>query len=231
MLYVEIRVKGQIAEHWSEWFGDLEIAHVARGQAVLSGQVADQAAVYGLLARLWNFGLPLVSVNVGDTPFKGEKIHVNVRAVIERETPAGAEIILQIRNKPAEGSKCIELPGGRIEPYEPFAEALRREVREETGLELTCIRGLETRIEAPGIGTLVESLAPLAVYQTLQGPVDSLGVYFVCQADGQLLDVGDDTEAIRWVPVQDVIRWLHEDVERFSWVDRAGLLFYLQSKN
>ncbi len=52
---VEIRVKGRIDERWSEWFADLD-------ETVLSGPVVDQAALYGVLSRLRDLGLPLVSV-------------------------------------------------------------------------------------------------------------------------------------------------------------------------
>jgi len=62
MLYVEIRVKGHIDEHWSSWFEDLTIAP-AEQETVLTGDIADQAALYGVLARLRDLGLSLQSVN------------------------------------------------------------------------------------------------------------------------------------------------------------------------
>jgi hypothetical protein len=62
MLDVEIRVKGQIDAHWSSWFEDLTVEHRA-GETCITGQVADQAALYGLLARLRDLGLSLVSVD------------------------------------------------------------------------------------------------------------------------------------------------------------------------
>ncbi len=74
-------------------------------------------------------------------------IHANARAIIEREMPNGIEIVLQTRNKPHEGSQTLELPGGRIEEYEPVLTSLSREVKEETGLTLTTIEGADTRIE------------------------------------------------------------------------------------
>ena len=154
-------------------------------------------------------------------------MHYNARAIIERSGQDGTEILVQVRNKPYEGGKSIELPGGRVEAFESLVEALRREVREETGLELTSIEGLETRIETNGASTNVECIRPLAAYQTLHGPVDSMGVYFRCRAEGQLLAAGDETERPRWMPVAEIARLMKDDPEQFSFVDRAGLLFYL----
>lgn len=47
MQSVEIRVKGQIDEHWSEWFDDLMITHTEQNETVLTGLVVDQAALHG----------------------------------------------------------------------------------------------------------------------------------------------------------------------------------------
>jgi hypothetical protein len=62
MQHVEIRVKGQIDEQWSDWFSGLTIRHTDGDATILTGSVADQAALYGLIARLRDLGLPLVSV-------------------------------------------------------------------------------------------------------------------------------------------------------------------------
>ena len=66
MQRVEIRVKGQIDEHWSEWFDDLTITHTDQNETVLTGPVVDQAALHGLLAKLRDLGLPIVSVNLSE---------------------------------------------------------------------------------------------------------------------------------------------------------------------
>ena len=63
MLRVEIRVQSQIDEHWSEWFEDLTIRTTDQDETILTGDVADQSALYGLLAKLRDLGLPLLSVN------------------------------------------------------------------------------------------------------------------------------------------------------------------------
>lgn len=63
MLRAEIRVKGQIDVHWSEWFEEFEIEHTDQDETILTGDVADQAALYGLIAKLRDLGLPLISVD------------------------------------------------------------------------------------------------------------------------------------------------------------------------
>ena len=63
MPQVEIRVQGRIDEHWSDWFDDLTLMHTEEDETILSGAVTDQAALYGLLAKLRDLGLHLLSVN------------------------------------------------------------------------------------------------------------------------------------------------------------------------
>lgn len=63
MQQVEIRVKGQIARNWLEWFGGLNISHNPRGKSILTGYIHDQAELRGILSRLADLGLELISVN------------------------------------------------------------------------------------------------------------------------------------------------------------------------
>ena len=156
-------------------------------------------------------------------------MYCNCRAIIERKRDGVLELLVQMRNKPYEGSTLIELPGGRVEEFESLLDALRREVREETGLEIWYIEGQETRTETNAVVTSVECIRPFAAYQTLQGPVDSIGFYFRCLAEGQLLESGDESGHPRWMPVSEIAQLIHEDAEQFSFVDRAGLVFYLKA--
>jgi hypothetical protein len=59
----QIRVKGHLSSHWSEWFEGFTITNSENGEALLSGTILDQAALYGLLSKISNLGLPLLSVN------------------------------------------------------------------------------------------------------------------------------------------------------------------------
>lgn len=63
MLHIEITVMKRIDFNWSEWFEGMTIRHTERDKTILTGTVVDQAALYGLLAKLRNLGLALVSVN------------------------------------------------------------------------------------------------------------------------------------------------------------------------
>lgn len=62
MQEVEIRVKGQIDRVWSDWFGGLTIAHTQQGETVLAGSIRDQAELRGMIFRLADLGLELISV-------------------------------------------------------------------------------------------------------------------------------------------------------------------------
>ncbi|MFH1087876.1 MAG: hypothetical protein V1737_04745 [Chloroflexota bacterium] len=62
MEQVEIRVKGHVDEHWSDWFSGLTITHTEQGETLLTGSVADQTALYGVLSKLRDLGLQLLSV-------------------------------------------------------------------------------------------------------------------------------------------------------------------------
>jgi hypothetical protein len=62
MSVYEIRVKGHLEGRWSEWFDGLEITNLENGEALLSGEIVDQAALHGVLAKVRDLGLPLVAV-------------------------------------------------------------------------------------------------------------------------------------------------------------------------
>ena len=64
MLAVEIIVIGRIDKEWCEWLGGLALTHTEPDQTVLTGVLPDQSAVYGVIARLRDLGIPLSSVSV-----------------------------------------------------------------------------------------------------------------------------------------------------------------------
>ena len=58
----QIRVKGHLGSQWEDWFGGLTVTLEDNGETLLTGPVADQAALHGLLRKVRDLGIPLVSV-------------------------------------------------------------------------------------------------------------------------------------------------------------------------
>jgi hypothetical protein len=61
--YYEIRIKGHLDDHWAGWFEGLTLTFEETGDTLLTGLVADQAALQGLLKKVRDLGMPLISVN------------------------------------------------------------------------------------------------------------------------------------------------------------------------
>ena len=81
MIY-RIKVKGHLDRRWTEWFGGLTITLEDNGETLLTGQVADQAALHGLLRKVRDLGLPLISVTraepgQGDGPTSKQPIEAS----------------------------------------------------------------------------------------------------------------------------------------------------------
>jgi hypothetical protein len=63
---VEIRVEGYLDVTWAEWLDGFNLAHTEQDETILTGKVKDQAALYGLIAKLRDLGVKLISVNPGE---------------------------------------------------------------------------------------------------------------------------------------------------------------------
>ena len=59
----ELRIKGHLDDRWADWFEGLTITREDNGETRLTGPVVDQAALHGLLRRVRDLGIPLVSVS------------------------------------------------------------------------------------------------------------------------------------------------------------------------
>jgi len=79
----EIRLKGHLDAQWTTWFDGLNITLEEDGNTLLSGPVADQAALHGLLRKVRDLGMPLVSVNQAslleptNQPYKEKRMNTN----------------------------------------------------------------------------------------------------------------------------------------------------------
>ena len=66
--YYEITIRGHLDPHWSDWFADLNLTHLEGDETLLSGTLPDQAALHGLLERIRDLNLTLISITSGDQP-------------------------------------------------------------------------------------------------------------------------------------------------------------------
>ncbi len=71
----QIRLKGHLDSRWAEWFGGMSLTQASDGTTVLVGPVADQAALHGLLQKLRDLGMTLISVseNEAEPPIAGSE--------------------------------------------------------------------------------------------------------------------------------------------------------------
>jgi hypothetical protein len=61
--FFEIHIKDQLDESWSDWFEGLEVEPLKNGETILSGHIVDQAALMGVLSKIYRLNLTLLSVN------------------------------------------------------------------------------------------------------------------------------------------------------------------------
>ncbi|MGP4081058.1 NUDIX hydrolase [Pseudalkalibacillus sp. R45] len=154
-------------------------------------------------------------------------MYVNARAIIERKRGSEIEILVQMRDKPNQ-PKALELPGGRIEEYESIQDALHREVFEETGLKIKeIIQGTNQKVYSNN-GTTIEGLIPFFVYQTIQGPVDSIGFIFRCEVEEGELTANDEASGHQWMCISDVQRLFENAPDSFDFLTHGLLNYYLE---
>ncbi len=66
MQRVEIHIEGRLDPQWVDWLDGFSLSYAGENETVLCGQVTDQAALYGLIAKLRDLGVTLLSVNYGE---------------------------------------------------------------------------------------------------------------------------------------------------------------------
>ncbi|NMB87278.1 MAG: hypothetical protein GYA17_02895 [Chloroflexi bacterium] len=71
--YYEIRLEGELGKRWEDWFGGMQISHPEENQTLLAGWLPDQAALHGVLFKVRDLRLVLISVIRIDRPVPGEK--------------------------------------------------------------------------------------------------------------------------------------------------------------
>lgn len=99
-----IRIKGHLGARWADWFDGLTITPEDNGDALLTGPVVDQAALHGVLRKIRDLGLPLLSV-VPDTPDHAEALAATdlvKPCLLERNSASDTHTGLRAPNNTAE---------------------------------------------------------------------------------------------------------------------------------
>ena len=152
-----------------------------------------------------------------------------VAAIIEKIVNNEKYILIQTRQKEdgAETNGMLELPAGKIREYENIFEALRREVKEETGLSITKILGEDNQISNFIKGNEVISYTPYCITQNLSGAYSIILNTFLCEAEGELLSETNESQNIHWMKIEDLKKILKNNPEKIFLLHINALQKYL----
>ena len=155
-----------------------------------------------------------------------------VSAIIEREKDNKKEILLQTRWKPSSDPKysgTFEIPAGIIEIGENIIDALKREVKEETGLGVE-IKGLKSsKTYRPQGDDESFAFVPFCGQQQLKEGKPWIGFVFICKVvGGEIRPQKEEVRDIRWVSI-DEVKELLKKPERFFALQLGALELYINS--
>jgi len=165
---------------------------------------------------------------IGERKFLG----ATVSAIIERFHNGQWEILLQTRWKPEEDPKhsgLLEIPGGRIELGEDVYPALKREVKEECGLEIESIKPGKETVTKGKFDEVSIAFVPFCGERYLGS--NFAGFAFVCTAKGELRRKGAyDAKEPKWVPFTELKKLVLNEPEKFYSYHLSTLKFYVEQK-
>ncbi|MDR3598101.1 NUDIX domain-containing protein [Clostridium sp.] len=151
-------------------------------------------------------------------------------AIIEKTIDEKKYILIQERFKEGAPNEngLLEIPGGKIREFENIFDCLRREVREETGLEIIKIEGEDEASITENKNYKVLNYTPFACSQNTYGYYPIMTHIFICHAKGELLNHTDEAKNMRWISVEELSRLLQENENKVYPMEVAALKRYLE---
>lgn len=151
-----------------------------------------------------------------------------VGAIVEKDVNGIKHILIQKRRKNISEDGLIEIPAGKIREFENIFDALRREVREETGLTITNIIGENHQtIETKSYSTI--SFSPFCITQNLSGGYSLILFTFICSGEGNLYNKSNESSDIKWIPTNELKLLLDTNPEKFFPMSINSLKKYFET--
>lgn len=158
-----------------------------------------------------------------------------VGGIIEKEHNGDRYILIQERwnnewrNNTKEEMGLIEIPAGKIREFENIYECLKREIKEETGLNVVKIEG-EKEAEIVRVnGYEVLNYKPFASSQNLRGSYPIMVQIFICKVEGELLNKSKEAKNMQWISLKDLKEMLNQE-DKFYPMHITTLYKYLEFK-
>lgn len=159
---------------------------------------------------------------------------VIISAILEKVVDGKKMIYTQTRWKPDRSpaySGLIEIPAGAVDGYENVYDALKREVKEETGLDVVKILNKHDDITENREGEINHVFTPFVCQQTLatKGGLPWIGFVFICQVEGNVTIEKNEAKDPRWVTVEELKKIVETQPETIFPLQYPVLKHYLAS--
>lgn len=155
-----------------------------------------------------------------------------VGGIIEKTINGVEHILIQERCKedaPLERG-LIEIPAGKIRQFENIFDCLKREIKEETGLEVVKIYGENDATIIESNGYKVLSYSPFACAQNIEGNYPIMVEIFICEVQGDVLSSTNETKNMRWISLSELEEFLINEEKSFYPMHIITLRKYLLTK-